>query len=149
MFGLVPVTEKFGDLFDAPQPALAHGCNCTGGMGAGIAVEFRRRWPDMYDEYRARCLAGVFIPGDVFTWDAADRTVFNLGTQLTPQTPATLEAIGVSVGKMIDAAIWRGMHEIAIPRIGAGLGGLDWPDVKHAIEAITPDDVEIVVFRLG
>lgn len=58
------IEERVGDLFDAVDvDALAHGCNCAGAMGAGIVVEFRRRWPAMFEESRRRCAAG-----DVWSW---------------------------------------------------------------------------------
>ncbi|MFL5340174.1 MAG: macro domain-containing protein [Gemmataceae bacterium] len=48
--------------------ALAHGCNCAGSMGAGIAVGFRERYPAMFEEYCRLCKAAPrqFNPGDVF-----------------------------------------------------------------------------------
>jgi hypothetical protein len=51
-------------------------------MGKGIAIEFRRRWPAMFEEYKLRCQDGLFKLGDLLAWDAGNRTVFNLGTQL-------------------------------------------------------------------
>ena len=75
-----------GDLFvnSVHAQALAHGCNCKGSMGAGIAVGFRERYPEMYEEYRRRCKAvpREFNPGDVFLWKAEKQPwVFNLATQ--------------------------------------------------------------------
>jgi hypothetical protein len=61
--------------------ALAHGCNCAGATGAGIAVGFRERYPEMYEEYRRRCKVSPreFHPGDVFPWKDADQPwVLNL-----------------------------------------------------------------------
>ena len=48
-----------GDLFANVHDvqAFAHGCNCQGSMGAGIAVTFRTRYPEMYEQYRALCKA--------------------------------------------------------------------------------------------
>jgi hypothetical protein len=51
-------------------------------MGAGIAAQFRRRYPQMYDSYRKRCARGAMLPGDVLPWRHADGTViFNLAIQ--------------------------------------------------------------------
>jgi O-acetyl-ADP-ribose deacetylase (regulator of RNase III) len=46
-----------GDLFDNTHEAqaFAHGCNCQGSMGSGIAKTFRARYPEMYKEYPGRC----------------------------------------------------------------------------------------------
>src|SRR5512141_2670107 len=70
-----------GDLLAAQDvDAIAHGCNCAGAMGKGIALAIRRRWPEMYQEYRQHCRDGKFRLGDVFVWESKP-LVFNLGTQ--------------------------------------------------------------------
>ena len=65
----MPVRYIAGDLFAnrVGAQALAHGCNCPGSMGAGIAVGFRDRYPEMYAEYRRRCKTSPreLNPGDV------------------------------------------------------------------------------------
>ncbi|TDC77737.1 macro domain-containing protein [Streptomyces hainanensis] len=144
--------HRTGDLFTADDvDALAHGCNCAGAMGRGIAVEFRRRWPDMYREYRARCLDGRLTEGGLFPWRAPDGLmVYNLGTQAHWRTPATLAAVTSAVGTMLEHAHQHGVRRIALPKIAAGHGGLAWPDVESAIDGITrPDGVRLIVYTLG
>lgn len=58
-----------GDLFETQCQTIGHGVNCRGRMGAGVAVEFRRRFPEMYQEYRRRCHAGELSPGEIFLWE--------------------------------------------------------------------------------
>ena len=55
----MPMVFVSGDLFDNAHGvrAFAHGCNCQGSMGAGVAKTFRARYPEMYEEYRRRCKA--------------------------------------------------------------------------------------------
>ena len=87
----------------------------------------------MYEEYRQRCHKGEFILGDVFTWQAQDVIIFNLGTQKTWKAKADLSAIEKSITTMVKIASKMGIKKIGLPRIGAGLGGLNWNDVKHTI----------------
>lgn len=145
----MPTTFLKGDLFHHEGlPALAHGCNCAGAMGKGIAVEFRKRFPAMYEEYRRRCSDGRFRLGDVFTWSEGERTVFNLGTQRTWQTKAQLGAVESATREMVRVAEERGLPRIGLPRIGAGLGGLAWRDVRDLLERIGSEtNVELVVFE--
>jgi O-acetyl-ADP-ribose deacetylase (regulator of RNase III) len=80
----MPLQFITGDLFANrfKAQALAHGCNCQGSMGAGIATGFRGRYPDMFVEYRRRCKAEPreFNLGDAFLWKSPDKPwVFNLG----------------------------------------------------------------------
>ena len=136
----MPIQFRVGDLFaDKELPSLAHGCNCAGSMGRGIAVEFRRRWPAMYDAYRKECNEGRFRPGDVFAWSAGDKTIFNLATQPVPRPSARLEYIDLSLRKAVRIAESRSIAVIGMPRIGAGYGGLEWPNVRDIIEAIATD----------
>lgn len=145
----MPVNFVEGDLFaDDRLEALAHGCNCAGAMGRGIAVEFKRRYPRMFDEYRDRCRSGLFGLGDVFRWEAADIVVFNLGTQKTWRTKASLAAIEQSLRGMIAIAEKERIRTIGLPRIGAGLGGAPWERVRSLLQELgDATDVELVVFE--
>jgi O-acetyl-ADP-ribose deacetylase (regulator of RNase III) len=146
---LMPATFLNGDLFHHDGlRAYAHGCNCAGAMGKGIAVEFKSRFPKMYAEYKKRCADGRFVLGDVFMWKEAGSTVFNLGTQTSWTTKAELAAVEGSVTKMVALAEEHEIARIGLPRIGAGLGGLSWPEVRAALERIgKATRVDLVVFE--
>lgn len=133
----LPLDLREGDLFaDETISALAHGCNCAGSMGRGIAVAFRTRWPAMYDAYRTECKAGRFRPGTVFVWDDPPRTIFNLATQPFPGPSARLEFIHDSLNEAVQIAESRSISLIGMPRIGAGYGGLRWTEVKRILDAV-------------
>ena len=133
----MPVSFETGDLFATDGlRAFAHGCNCAGAMGKGIAVAFRERWPAMYKEYHRLCLSGQFVMGDVFTWEEGGYTVFNLGTQPHWRKKAELWAVTQSLARMVSLAVERNIPEIGLPKIAAGLGGLDWQSVRQALEQV-------------
>jgi len=90
----------------------------------------------MYEEYRRRCLDGTFRLGDVMVWAASDRTVFNLGTQRTWRTTADLAAIERAVEAMLRLAEEHGIDAIGVPRIGTGLGGLEWQVVETSLRRL-------------
>lgn len=141
----MPMTEVTGNLFEQGLPALAHGCNTRGKMGAGIAREFARRYPEMVKEYQEHCRTGAFKLGIVWVWHA-DITVYNLATQVNPGRDARLEAIEGTVTKALQHAEARGTRQLGVPRIGAGIGGLPWDDVRDALrEASTKSSTELVV----
>ena len=141
----MPVQYVSGDLFvnDHQAEALAHGCNCQGSMGAGIAVGFRERYPEMYEEYRRRCKADPreFNPGDVFFWRAKDRpSVFNLATQENYwRSRATYEAVEETLSRMRQIADAEGIRTIAMPRVGTGYGGLSWKKLRPIIDRVFAD----------
>lgn len=138
----MPIEFVAGDLFanDYAAQAFAHGCNCQGSMGAGIATGFRERYPEMYEQYRAKCKATPreFNLGDVWLWKA-DRQpwVFNLGTQEGIwRARASYDAIQEALGRIRELADIEGITSIAIPRIGVGYGGLSWKKVRSIIEQV-------------
>lgn len=141
---------RIGDLFGCGDAdALAHGCNCAGAMGAGIAVQFKKRWPDMFLEYKRRCEDGSFAPGSVFLWERSSPKVFNLGTQAHWRVGATEAAVRDSVALMLRTAEAMSMRRVAMPRIGAGLGGLPWTKVESLLrEAAAGSRVELAVYTL-
>jgi O-acetyl-ADP-ribose deacetylase (regulator of RNase III) len=134
-----------GDLFANRHGArvLAHGCNCQGSMGAGIATGFRDRYPAMFAEYRRRCKAEPreFNLGDAWLWKEDGRPwVFNLGTQEGVwRARASYEAIEDALQSMREQADSEGLPSIAIPRIGAGYGGLSWKKVPALLEKVFAD----------
>lgn len=82
----MPIQTVSGDIFvnAYAAQAFAHGCNFQGSMGAGIAKEFKARYPEMFEAYRQRCKADPrkLNLGDALLWKEAEQPwVFNLGTQ--------------------------------------------------------------------
>jgi O-acetyl-ADP-ribose deacetylase (regulator of RNase III) len=141
----MPIAFVTGDLFVNRFGAttLAHGCNCQGSMGAGIATGFRDRYPRMFEEYRRRCKADPrqFNLGDAWLWREDGRPwVFNLGTQEGVwRARASYDAIQTALTGMRERADAEGITSIAIPRVGAGHGGLSWKKVRAIVEGVFAD----------
>ena len=68
------MTIKFkkGDMFAEPVEALVNTVNCVGGMGKGVALEFKKRWPDNFKEYKKLCDSKRLVPGKMFTFDTSE-----------------------------------------------------------------------------
>ena len=130
---------------------FGHGCNCEGVMG-GLAAKVERRWPAMAAVYRARCDDGTFTLGGVLPWldEETGVWIYNLATQQHPGADARLEAIADSVRAAITHARDNGVRTIYLPRIGSGIGGLDWDDVRATLERVDAEaaEVELVVVSL-
>lgn len=125
------VTEITGDLFQQDVDALAHGVNCKGVMGSGIAPFFKKQNPVMFNHYKALCFKGTLKPGLVFPWKTGDgKWIYNLATQNHPGPHATLGWVQQSLEGMRLHAETHRVLSIAVPRIGAGIGGLDWLQVR-------------------
>lgn len=136
-----------GNIFSIPGVNnYAHGCNCAGAMGKGIALQFKERFPEMYLQYKKLCKSGSFALGEVFMYNHGKGFVFNLGTQKSWTTKAEISAVDAAIGKMLQLARENEVKQIALPKIGAGLGGLDWESVKRIIDLRAAAYPEIGLF---
>jgi O-acetyl-ADP-ribose deacetylase (regulator of RNase III) len=143
----MPIEFLKGDLFQSDAQTLAHGCNCRGKMGAGIAKDFRYLYPDMYKEYRRLCYKGLFTPGDHYLFKGTDKWVLNLATQDTTKG-AQIQFIQKCFADFADYYEKEGITSLAMPRIGAGLGGLKWEVVKGAIiDHLEPLPIQTYVYE--
>ena len=140
----MPLTFLQGDLFLSRAQTLAHGANCRGRMHAGVAVEFRRRFPRMYKEYKRRCHSQLLLPGDYFLWKDNQPWILNLATQ-AETGGATQAFVRQCLVRLAGGYADEGITSIAMPRIAAGLGGLPWEDVRNLIVE-TLGELPIAVF---
>ena len=145
----MPVEYRKGDIFTTEIPVIGHGANTFGSMGAGIALKIIKRNPEMFLEYERRCKQQQFVPGNAWLWTnpKTGKSILNLGTQDFPGPNARLDWIRKS---LVEALSSYSLEAIAIPRIGAGLGGLKWEDVKAVIEEVSIKfpSTKIVVYEL-
>ncbi len=136
--------------------AVAHGCNCAGAMGAGIAVPFRLKYPEMYKEYKQHCSDfGNQLLGTVFPWKdpKTNLVVYNMFTQGTNNSKnrialATLESISSCFDATVHHALENNIKTIGIPKVGAGLGGLKWGDVEQTILPFCDLGIDFIVHYL-
>ena len=129
-------TEIEGDLLTLGLPAIGHGCNCRGSIGAGIARQVGDRYPQMEDAYRAKCRDGSFRLGGFFAWETDDTVIYNLATQQEPGADARLDAIETSVRAALADAQARGLPTLGLPRLGFRIGGLKWTDVAVTLRSL-------------
>jgi O-acetyl-ADP-ribose deacetylase (regulator of RNase III) len=159
-----------GDVLTANVPFIAHGVNCLGTMGAGIAKQLAAKWPASELKYREYVYKHTELLGkSLATYEQEDKKVlFHLFTQLD---------VGTETRKLNYGALGRCFSElnntlktmkefdehmekettgetisipnatVAIPRIGAGLAGGDWLLIEEIINGCTPD-INIVVYEV-
>ncbi|MFC1741766.1 macro domain-containing protein [Nanoarchaeota archaeon] len=122
-----------GNLFQSDADALAHGCNTVRKMNAGIAKDFRRYFPHMFSDYKKRCSQRLFLPGDGYIYRNNECPhVINLATQA--DGPAKEEYLGSSLDWLAENFDDLGLQSVAMPRIGTGLGGLEWRTVNDMLK---------------
>ena len=141
-----------GDILEASVEALVNTVNCVGVMGRGIALQFKKAFPDNFREYVAACRRGEVKPGRMGVFEigraSGPRYIVNFPTKRHWRGKSRIEDINGGLKALVAEVQARGIRSIAIPPLGSGLGGLNWSDVRPLIERAFIDlpEVEVLLF---
>jgi O-acetyl-ADP-ribose deacetylase (regulator of RNase III) len=131
-----------GDLFDSPDRAIGHGVNVFGMMGSGIALPMRKRFSLMHAIYVDDCLSGRLTPGratvtrDTDTLTFRDRLIVNIASQDQPGPSARYDWLAYGLDEALRKLTHLGETRLSLPKIGCGIGGLDWLAVEQIIRLV-------------
>ncbi len=116
-----------GDIFESKAQTLVNTVNCVGVMGKGIALEFKRRFPDMYEDYVARCRRGQVRLGEPYLFKRATPPwVLNFPTKDDWRSLAKLSDIVRGLEYLTVHYREWGITSLAVPPLGCGQGQLEW-----------------------
>ena len=137
-----------GDMFKSSAQTLVNTINCVGAMGKGIALEFKKRYPAMYDRYRQLCKNGLIQTGKLWLYKADDgKWILNFPTKRHWRNPSKVEYIEQGLDKFVKTYKEKGIISIAFPMLGCSNGGLDkneiLPIMQKYLEQCDGLEVEI------
>ncbi|CAG1014484.1 hypothetical protein ANAEL_04991 [Anaerolineales bacterium] len=147
------IVVRQGDLLRADAEAIVNTVNCVGVMGRGLALQFRKQFPENYEEYRKVCSKGGLRPGMMLIHDLNrlmnPRYIVNFPTKRHWREPSRIEDIESGLRSLTAEVKKHGIRSIAIPPLGCGLGGLDWKIVRTMIENafLELPEVEVYLFE--
>lgn len=127
------LTVKIGDLFSSKCGTIVNTVNCVGVMGKGIALEFKKRFPEMYDEYTWKCHKGEVKPGQPYIYDNGEVKIVNFPTKDHWRSPSRLSFVVDGLDWIVNNYEKYGIDSIAVPPLGCGNGGLSWKVVGPVI----------------
>ncbi len=126
-----------GNLLECEAEALVNTVNCVGVMGKGIALQFKRAFPENFRRYAQACRQGLVQPGKMFVVETdliPPRYIINFPTKTHWKAKSHLKDIQAGLDSLIAEIQERGIGSIAVPPLGCGNGGLDWGAVHPLIE---------------
>lgn len=147
------IEYRVGNILEVDAEALVNSVNCVGVMGRGIALQFKKAWPENFKAYAAACRRKEVQPGRVFVFETGrltnPRYIINFPTKRHWRGRARIEDIEAGLHALVAEIRGRGIRSVAIPPLGCGLGGLDWEKVRSRIEGILGEltEVQIIVFK--
>lgn len=148
---MIEITQ--GDIFKANAEAFVNTVNCVGVMGRGIALQFKKVFPENFTHYKAVCDKKELTPGRMLVHELNNignpRYIINFPTKRHWKGKSRMEDIETGLQALIEEVRNRSIQSIAIPPLGCGLGGLLWTDVRARIEsAFQPlKDVQVLLFE--
>ncbi|MFQ5902260.1 MAG: macro domain-containing protein [Candidatus Binatia bacterium] len=116
-----------GDLFKSKAQTLVNTVNCVGIMGKGVALEFKKRFPEMFKDYEERCKRGEVKLGRPYLYKSLlPPWVLNFPTKDDWRSVANLQAIIDGVQYVLQHYKEWGITSLAVPPLGCGQGQLEW-----------------------
>lgn len=132
------ITYTQGNLLEADAEALVNTVNTVGIMGKGIALMFKERFPQNMAEYARACKVKQVHVGKMFITETSEligpRWIVNFPTKQHWRAKSQMQWIQDGLVDLRHFLEDNQVKSIAIPPLGAGQGGLSWPEVKIEIE---------------
>jgi O-acetyl-ADP-ribose deacetylase (regulator of RNase III) len=114
-----------GNIFDTKCSTIVNPVNCEGVMGAGLALEFRLRYPQMFAKYEQLCQERFLLPGKLWLYQSPQQNILCFPTKLSWKAPTKAEYLELGLAKFVASYAKKSIDSIAFPLLGAGRGGLD------------------------
>ena len=128
------IIYKQGSLFDSSADVYVNCVNCVGVMGKGIALEFKGKYPEMFYWYKERCLNGDIVKGRLTSYRENGKVIVLFPTKNHWRDKSYLIDIRYGLEDFVDWAQTYNFKSAAFPKLGCGLGGLDWQEVQPLME---------------
>jgi O-acetyl-ADP-ribose deacetylase (regulator of RNase III) len=137
----MPIVKQIkGDLIELFKqnqfPTIAHGCNCMQLMGAGIAAQISSEFPEAIEADKNFPLPSLYRLGEYSIVPTQHGVILNFYTQLKPGANFEYSALRSCLKRLSMEAIAQGTYlQLAVPYIGAGIGGGDWEIIRKILNS--------------
>ena len=119
-----------GDIFQSTVQTLTIAVNTQGVMGKGQALQAKRLFPDVFEQYREMCAQKILRVGEPQLVDSKSGKKFLLfPTKTHWRENAKLSYITNGLRFLAENYRKWGIESLALPALGCGLGNLEWKDV--------------------
>jgi O-acetyl-ADP-ribose deacetylase (regulator of RNase III) len=151
---IIMITYMKGNILDSSAPVLINTVNTVGVMGKGIALQFKKAFPDNFRAYSQACKTGDIAIGKLFiskdyNLTTGEKLIINFPTKTDWRKPAEYSYIEAGLSDLVRIISENNIRVIALPPLGAGNGGLEWERVKKLIEKMLSSipDVDVLVYE--
>lgn len=135
-------------IFESDAHTLVNPVNTVGVMGAGLALEFKRMFPEVFKEYKIMCDLGFFDIGELLVYRTdIGKIIVNFPTKRHWNRPSEIEYIEKGLRRFVEMSYSWNFESVSFPMLGCGNGGLDFEaQVKPLMEKFLPKlDLDVFV----
>ena len=141
-----------GNILEADAEALVNTVNCVGVMGKGLALQFKHAFPENFEAYAKACRKHKVRLGRMFIVPTGrmvnPKYIVNFPTKQHWRDPSRMAWVVDGLQDLRSFMVSNAVPSIALPALGAGLGGLPWAVVRGHIEAALGDlQVDVRVYE--
>ncbi|HBM15974.1 MAG TPA: Appr-1-p processing protein [Lentisphaeria bacterium] len=137
-----------GNIFDSKAQTIVNTVNCVGVMGKGIALEFKKRFPEMFNEYKDKCDKSLVKPGVPYIYsNLLGGSIINFPTKDHWRSSSHLEFVVKGLDIFLEKYQDWGVKSVAFPPLGCGNGGLEWEMVGRIMyQKLSNLDVPVSIY---
>ncbi|MFT6835772.1 MAG: O-acetyl-ADP-ribose deacetylase (regulator of RNase III) [Francisellaceae bacterium] len=136
---IIMITYQQGNILHDQSDAIINTVNTVGVMGKGLALQFKKAFPDNFKEYKKACDDKSMVTGQVLSVPLNSMSppfyIINFPTKAHWKGKSTLEYIEQGLNSLKTEVKRLNLKSIAIPALGSGLGGLPWQEVEQLIQS--------------
>lgn len=142
-----------GDILTIDRGIIVHGCNSHGVFGAGIALQIKKQFPDVFKTYaRSNLTLGhityLEVAESKYIVNAITQQSTGIGKQISYDAIEDCFTRVVQLHKILSNKPENKDLPICFPLIGAGLGGGNWNIIEKIISETIPSDIETILYVL-
>ena len=136
-----------GDIFSSSSQTLVNTVNCLGVMGKGLALQFKKRYPDMFDAYVDICNRELLSIGKLWLYKTDGKWILNFPTKYDWRLPSKEYYLEAGLEKFMKTYHQRGITSVAFPLLGA-TNGLIKPELSLniMIEYLQHCDIPVSIY---
>lgn len=142
------IEYRYDSIFQSDAQVIVNTVNCEGVMGKGLALEFKRRYPAMFNVYQQDCKTGKLHIGRPRLYKGENPPwILNFPTKEQWRNPSTLPYIETSLRYFAEHYKEAGIESISFPKLGTENGGLSWEDVGPLmVRYLAPLDLHASIY---
>jgi len=142
-----PIHYQHGDIFTSQAQVIVNPVNCQGVMGAGLALIFKQRFPEMFVVYQQECSSGKLRIGHSVLYRNSMPWILNFPTKDHWRSPSKIEYVEQGLTHFVATYKELGIKSIAFPKLGVGHGKLTWDEVgPRMVKYLGPLDIDVQIY---